>query len=406
MKPKPLIIDNGMLACVAERMARDQEVAYFSSWDNAFPTSRDFIAGSGIPGVERVADAVAFMLDGGASHLVIPDLYLASYARLAKQLEIPVFGSGEGERLEDDRWFMAELLQAAGLPVIPTVEITGLEELAEYLRDKQDKYLKVSLFRGDMETEHWTDWDDMQAWLNSQRLRFGPIGAHIRFMVQDALESDRETGIDTFFQDGWAMPMILGDEIKDKAYAGRLIQEPPQSVVPVLNAVGDYFAKVNYRGFFSNEMRIAKGGEAYMTDATTRMPSPPGGVMLQSCTNFSEVVLNGAAPDYGKAKYFCELALTIDGGCSDFLRLRVPDKLKDRYSFRSYFREGDDIWYVPMSDHATIAGYALGWAESLNDAAEMAKEAAKAVKAKNVVFEEAKLEEAVKQLTENYGTGD
>lgn len=401
----PLVIDNGLYVSLAARLSQDQPVAYFSSWNNAFPTSREFAPGTGIKNVERVDDPIRFMLEGKASRVIIPDLYLPGFEVLSGELEIPFYGSGASSQLETDRSFMLEFLEEHGLAIIDSVEIDGISALEDYLRDKKDKFVKVSVFRGDMETEPWTDWQDKQLWLNHLKVRLGPIGDRMRFIVQDRLDSEAEVGIDTFFDNGWATPMILGVENKDAGYAGVLIDDFPKPLMPLMSALGEYLGEHRYANFFSNEVRLTKDGEVYMTDATCRIPSPPGGVMMAACRNLSDVILNGENPDYGNARCFYEIVLKSQQCCKDYLAVSFPKAMAERYAFHNYCVIDGKTWIVPHDSGYEEFGSALGWGKDPDSAKAMALEAAEAIKGDGIRFDDGVLEKADKELAKGAKLG-
>ena len=148
-----------------------------------------------------------------------------------------------------------------------------------------------------MKHEHHVDWDHSQAeWYDRLKLKLGPIGERIKFIVQEPIESVCEVGIDTYFLDSGWQELMLGWEIKDAGYVGRAMTFPPDKCLYTLNAVSEYLESSDYNSFFSNEMRITKDGTVYMTDATCRVPSPPGGVMMWAAKNFPDVVPQGREP--------------------------------------------------------------------------------------------------------------
>ncbi len=394
----PLIIDNGLYTNLAARMARDTEVAYFSSWGNAFPTSREVAPATGIPNVERVNDPIRFMVDGNASQVIVPDLYLDDYEAVARQLELPVFGSNGGNRLETDRAFLHDFLAEHGLPVPEAIEVEGISALADYLKDKKDKYVKVSVFRGDMETAHWTDWDAMQPWLNRLKVRLGPTGETIRFIVQDPIESVCEVGIDTYCIDGAFLSPILGWEMKDSGYLGTTLGNPNQrDLFRAATTFLPFLKEASYCNFFCLEMRPMEN-RIYITDATCRVPSPPGSVMMAAASNFTDVILKGANPDYGDATHFCEIVLKSDEVRKDWLRVDFPDSLKDRYGFHNHCIIDGKTWIAPHDSEMVEFGSACGWGASLDDAAGMAKEAAEAVEADGLRFDSDVLSKAKAEM--------
>ena len=407
--PKALIIDHGAYTNLAERLGAEMGVAYWSSNLDAYPSSRETSPGVGLKGVERIDDPLAFMLAGKASHVIVPDLYLGGFEQVAHQLELPVFGSGEGQRLETDREFMLDFLAEHKLPVPEGVVIEGITELGEYLKGKNDLYVKVSTYRGDLETEHFTDWDAKQPWYDRLKVRLGPIGERIKFIVQEPIKSVCEVGIDTYFRDGeFVVPMIAGWEIKDAGYVGRKMTGGwgfwPNVMDPLASALGD-----GYNTFFSNEMRITKDGTVYMTDATCRVPSPPGGVMMWAAQNFADVVLKGASPDYGDAEWFCEIVLKSNAVATDYVRLKYPKS--HHYAFHSHCVIDGNTWIVPHPSWSYDGkpyvefGSALGWGKSLEDADAMAREAAEALEGDGVRFDAHVLEKAEEEMEKGKSVG-
>lgn len=401
MAAKVLVLDNGLYPSIAARLAEFTDVAYFSSWNSAYPISREFAPGIGIKGVERVNEPIRYMLDGKASHVVVADLYLNGYEALARKLEFPTFGCNSGNEMETDRTFMLDFLGQQGLPVAPTVEVTGLDDLRTYLKGVEDKYIKVSIFRGDMESWHHEDYASSEPKLTSLAVRFGPLANQIRFQVQDAIASVCEAGLDTYFLNGaFVQPSLLGWEIKDAGYAGYLIRDTPKEFKPVMAAMAKYFKESHYQCFFSNEMRITKDGTVYQTDCTCRMPSPPSGVMIHACKNIDKVLLAGKAPDYGKAEFFCEIILSSADVSHDFLAVSYPKELRGNYAFHNYCEVDGKTWILPNEQWSDASppyvefGSALGWGASLSDASEMAEEAAEACKASHLTYGSNVLEKA------------
>ena len=397
--PKPLICDHGMYVSLAARLAQDQPVAYFSTWANAFPVSREFAPGTGIENVERVDDPIAFMLDGKASHVICPDIYTNDLERLARQLEIPTFGSGAGNELETDRYALAAFLDSHGLDVIAQEELEGIDALGKYLQKNEDKYVKVSVFRGDMESFHHIKWSSTEVWFDDLKRRLGPLAQKMRFLVQAPISDALEIGIDTFVLSGqFAMPCMIGIERKDAGYFSWIGDEFPEQFLPIVRALSSYFKEADYNNFFSNEMRINKHG-VFMTDATCRIPAPPGGVMMASIRNLSSVILKGAQPDYGKAKYFYEIVLKSDWVADHWLEVTYPTELF--YAFHNYCKIDGKTWIIPHDSKYVEFGSAHGWGATRAQAKERCTEAAKALEGYQVVFDASELDKAEEEATES-----
>ena len=92
-----------------------------------------------------------------------------------------------------------QTVEALGLDVAPYAKVVGLDDLREYLRDKEDKYVKVSHWRGDMETTHWRNWRLDQGWLDWMAVNLGPVLKNsMTFLVFDKIDTDLEIGADTY----------------------------------------------------------------------------------------------------------------------------------------------------------------------------------------------------------------
>lgn len=398
---KPLILDNGIYVSVAARLAQDVEVAYFSNEGNAFPRSAETAPGSGIPNVERIEDPISFMLEGKASHVIIPDLYLTDYDHLARKLGIPTFSSGDGTSIELDRWELMEFLVQHELPVIKVTEIIGIDALGRFLADpgNADKYVKVSVYRGDLESYHHVKWSSTEPWFDDLKHRLGPWGAKLRFIVQDPIDAEWEVGIDTYVRSGvYMMPSVVGVESKDAAYFGAVVKKIPKAFEPVLAPFLPYFAQRGYNNFFSNEMRITRDRTVYFTDATCRPPWPPSGVMMAACRNFPQVALGSAAPDYGDALYLCEIILKSDWVGEHWLQVNYPRALERNYAFHRFCMMDGKAWIIPHDSKFVEFGSALGWGKTPDAAKEMCREAAESIEGYQVIYDNEALDKAEESL--------
>ena len=393
-----LVLDNGLYPDVARRLAKSgASVGYFSTWGNSFPRSQEQAPAIGIPHVERVNDPIQAL----AAHpglVVVADLYLDDYEFLARQLEIPTVGANTGTQLETDRWRLKEVLSNAGLEVIQSVEIEGLENVRAYLQEHPDTYVKVSTFRGDMETRKAADWlveyHDLAA-------RLGPFGSRMRFIVEDAIPDAIEVGLDGYYCGStWLEPFVVGVETKDATYWGAVvdsIERLPREVRKIVNVIGGIFKQCGYRGFFSNEMRILPDGRTFFTDATCRVPSPPGGVMMGACRNFAEVIRGlgkgvAVAPDYA-GRWLTEIVLKSDWVADRFLEVKVPSL--ELYTFHNYCVLDDRVWVIPHDSQMSEFGSALGWGDDLESAIRAATDAAEEVNANRLTWEKPEPREAL-----------
>lgn len=398
--PSALVIDNGLFPDVARHLTKMYDVRYFSTWGNSFPLSKERAVGLGIPGVERVNEPLREMLTNPPDLVVVPDLYLNDYEMAARKLEIPTIGAGDANRLETDRWHLKEFLIEHDLDVITSVEIEGVENVKAYLDKHPDTYVKVSVFRGDMETRSARDWlteyDDLKS-------RLGPLGVKMRFIVEDAIPDALEIGFDGWFCDGQMLePFIVGAETKDSRYWGYVcdsVKKLPKETQKIIEALGSYFRQYEYRGFFSNEMRILPNGQTFFTDATTRVPSPPGGVLMAACKNFGPVmatIANGemATPNFA-GDWLFEVVMKSDWGSHHYLEVDVPSL--DGYTFHNYCMIDGKVWVIPHDSEMAEFGSALGWG-SLQGGFDMATANCEAVKADRMDCDKGKIEDVKEEI--------
>jgi predicted RNase H-like HicB family nuclease len=163
-----------------------------------------------------------------------------------------------------------------------------------------------------------------------------------------------------------------------------------------MDALAEYFTKTNYNWFFSNEMRV-RGKEVFMTDATCRVPSPPGGAMMASMANFTKFLLNGANPDWS-GKVICEIVLKSDIVTDTWMRVRVPKELREALMLHNYCEIDGEIWVIPHESKYKEFGSACGWGDTLDEAREMAQEVAKQTKADGLFYDDHVLDKAEEEL--------
>ena len=68
----------------------------------------------------------------------VPDIRHAGIQAELRKQGYPVWGSGRGMILEQDRVFFMDKLAELGLDVPPYEKVTGLTNLALFLKDKED----------------------------------------------------------------------------------------------------------------------------------------------------------------------------------------------------------------------------------------------------------------------------
>jgi len=146
-----LVYDFGLSVEHAARLVKDgHSVVYFTPWARGFPKFEDYAPGLNFDGLEKTlyffdeiekADCIVFF-DIGAGDL-------CHYLR--KTINKPIYGAGIGEKLENHRALLKEVMKKVGLPTPNYEVIKGVPQLREYLKAHPNKYVKLDIFRGDIE---------------------------------------------------------------------------------------------------------------------------------------------------------------------------------------------------------------------------------------------------------------
>lgn len=289
------VCDKGLFLPVSRRLAREAgKVTYWTPAEKSFPTVHDLI-GSGFPDLERVECWLEDIED--VDCFVFPDVGMAGVQWAVRAMGIPVWGAFSGDELELSRGKFLETLGAVGLPVPKYEKIKGITALREHLADQEDRWVKISQYRGDLETFHWRGAEADANALDRLAAELGPFRDQISFYVFAPIEADIEDGCDTWCIDGVFPEVVIhGMEAKDKAYLGTFQRyaDLPEEVRKVNDAFVPVLEKYGYRSFFSTEIRITPEGESYFIDPTCRAGSPPSQAMTEMIGNYAEMIWRGA----------------------------------------------------------------------------------------------------------------
>lgn len=309
-------------------------VLYHTPWESSFPTIDAACIGDGFECIERCQD-----IWGARDEIdlfVFPDILFGGLQEELRRQGFPVWGSGHGDDLETNRLKFLEVLQHTGLEIPPVTEVRGLTELRSHLADAEDKFIKISKYRGSMETRHWRNLELDGPWLDALAVKLGPVGERLRFLVCDPIDTDIEIGCDTYCIDGQFPSHILeAYEWKDKSAFGafKALDRAARPVQAVLHEFGPELGKYTYRNYFSAEIR-AKGDKYYFLDPCCRGPLPMTWSQVSLYGNWPEIIWAGAHGELVEpepmAKYTCECAVSsCKAECGSWTTIRVPDELED-----------------------------------------------------------------------------
>jgi hypothetical protein len=385
------VVDQGTFLPVARALARGCErVLYWSPECRANKSVQQACIGEGIAGLERVAEFWP-MLDE-IDLFVFPDSDLAGLQLHLEQLGKAVWGSRLGQQYEQDRQLFLGTLEAIGLDV-PGYEVAvGLEALREKLRRAEDKYVKISHYRADMETRHWRSWDLDEGWLDRLAVRLLPrVKDQTPFLIVDPVETELELGVDTYVVDRRLPGVLLqGYERERSAYFAAVTKREnlPEPSRRVLEAFAPLLAPLRYRNALSLELRV-KGEQAHFIDATQRFGLPSSASQMALWKNFPEIVWAGAngqllEPEYEEA-YSIEVLLS-SGPADEAVAVEVSGELEEWCHFAECcFIDG--VYVFPPVEGGP--SHDLGWllavgdtpAETLDRAKELVEQLPPGVKA-------------------------
>ena len=400
-----LIYDHGLWPSMAERLGREfGKVLYYRQYKSVAPKLSQFLVGTGLENVTRVrsfwdnlpeADVVCFadVNDGDLQE------HLAS-------MGVPVWGCKGADELEIYRWEARQVFKKLGIQVPNGILITGLSALREHLKTVEDKYVKVSVFRGDWETFHHENYHLSETTLDDFAMKAGPFAEEVEFIVDDPITDCVEVGYDGGFCNGEFWPVsMFGYEIKDSGYGGKVVQflDLPEPIREINEKLKPLLARYEYAGFLSTEIRVTEAGPILM-ELTCRAPSPPGELALEMWENLGEMILTGChgkmVVPVSKADFGAEIMIYSDWSDEHWTALEIPDKFRKQVKL-SFCAELDGFpQIVPQRIGWGKAGGVIGLGNTLEDACNSCAKVVPMVKGKGIEGDAHALDEAEKVVEE------
>lgn len=201
---KFLVYDSGLYLELAKGLAKGgNSVKYYTPYQASFfPKYADFCIGKGFEGIEKIkyffdaideADVIC-VFDVGNNDIV-------SFLRKHFPNKA-VWGSGKGQKLEDGRWGLKKIISSLGLPVQRGIKLKGVHALSNYLLKNPDKFVKVDIFRGTINSFHAKDYKSVELLIEYLEHALGAFSEDFEFIVEDAIKTSQEWGVDTFYGGG------------------------------------------------------------------------------------------------------------------------------------------------------------------------------------------------------------
>ncbi len=327
-----MVVTSGLFQPLAHCLAtKCKRVIVWSPDHRDFQSVKQAVMGDGFPDIERVREF--WKMKKEIDLFCFPDVELSELQFELESQGFSVWGSRTGDDLELKRQHFMEVLGEIGLEVPAFHVCVGMDELRAWLKDHDDQYVKISRFRGDMETKHWRNWTMDEGWLDWLAYSLGPVKDVLDFLVFERIDTDLEIGGDTYCVDGqWPGTMLLGLEHKDTTYISAVTkrEEMPEQIKEVLDAFAPLLANYNYRNQWSMEIRV-KGDKAYFIDPTCRGGMPSSGSQQLIWKNFPEVIWAGANGELLEpepaAKFSLECMVTAEAGEAPWIKCEFDPEL-------------------------------------------------------------------------------
>lgn len=396
------VIDSGLFLDIAVRLQQDLgRVIFQQTIDQPFPKINELCIGQGI--IETTPDF--WKIKNEIDLFVVPDCHHAGLQLELASQGFPVWGSRNGVELELDRVGFKQVLKSLKLPVGPYEVCYGLDELREYLLEKEDCFIKVSRYRGNMETCHWIDWDSSSNIIDELAIQFGGLQNRVEFVVEDKIETEIEWGLDAYFCGG-RFPSIVahGIEAKDKCYVGAIQEwdKLPDEVLLIANALAPVMAEAGYCNFVSLEIRVDKEGTPYCTDFTARVPSPAGFTQMLAYDNLAEVMWHGARgtclDPVPNSNHMVEVIMDHTGNEERWRKFVIPEKFIRNFNV-CWACEDEGVTCIPPFVHSCDAiGSVAAVGDSVEDCVQKIKEIEKELCGQPVCLHTYDLIEALQEI--------
>jgi hypothetical protein len=376
-----LIWDNGNFLSFAQRLSREfGHVMFYSPWNcSPFPDSNAYLIGDGFDDVERVDsffDSIEL-----ADIIIFLDTYQGDLQEYLVKQGHRVWGCRRGEELELDRLGTIDLMKKLGLLTPEVDKVIGLPKLREYLKEHEDIYVKVSMFRGDMETWGAKNYKLAEPMLDELEHRLGAKKLIAEFLCFKGIDAEVEAGLDIYTIDGEYPKIVpLGFEIKDCGFAATYSEysKIPKVLTEFFDKMKPTFKFYKYRGDFSSESRITKDGESYMIDATCRKPSPPSELSQEMISNWGEIIWHGAdgvlvEPEY-TAKYGIEIIIKSYWAEKNWQAISYPDEIAQWVKLKNACMIKGQRYVIPQQIELCEIGAVVALGDTIEKAIDNVKE--------------------------------
>lgn len=403
-----MVVTHPLFASQAERLARDFKKVYLViPWQtHSFPAINAGRVGEGLEGVTKIDSMWGPELDE-ADIIIFPDIYFPAEQVRMEQMGKLVWGGRNGEEVELYRDLCKEMMEKVGLPTQPWKNIKGITALREHLKKHENQHVKISKWRGTFETFRAETYDQVETKLDELALKMGCFKESADMIVEDDLPDCVEVGIDTYCIDGeYPKATLVGIEVKDVGFCGQFIawDKIPEQIRSWNEKMAGVFESYGYRGWLSNEIRIGKDLVPYCIDPTCRSPSPPGELLQEFYTNYTDIIWKGAqgvvVDPIPAAKYGVQLIFKSSFAEEHSLCVEFDPKYAKQIKLYNPAVIDGKHYTVAQDEAMSECGAVIGWGDTLEEALAHMKEAADTIRGHGIKIPEGSAETAMKQMEE------
>lgn len=369
------VVDHGLFTHIALAMAEQCErVFYCGPNEKVMRRFEDDVVGDGFDNIIRIESP--FQVEHLADVFVFPDTgFRYEQLKLLKDGRA-VWGHHGADVLEVNKGRFLDVLKELDMEVPPHTIIHGFDNLMSHLRGKEDKWVKVSKWRGDWETFHWRNQALDGDYLRGHPYNRCPARSLFTFYVFDKIDTPIEDGVDTWCIDGkWPKNVLHAMERKDKSLIGAIqpLSEIHESVRVVNEVFGPYLGeKFGYRGAFSTEVR-----PPYFIDPTCRFGSPPSQLQSVLIKNLPDVIYRGAHGELVEPihddVFGGQVFITADREKDEYLTLDLDQELRP-FVKSAFCFEVDGIARIAPNPLENWAGWLVATGKSVRQIVDLLKE--------------------------------
>lgn len=402
-----LVFDHGIFTEFAIRLSKDfGKVYYHCPWQYGFSHLNDAMVGQGFDEIEWCDDPYDPDIIKEVDVFCFPDIQHSGSQLLLEQLGKRVWGSRKADTLELLRENFKRVQKKIGMPVPKHYTVEGMDELRKFLKDHDDVYVKISRYRGSMETFHHIDMALSDAKLDQLSAEFGAAKNQVPFLIEEPIPTSVEVGFDGYCIDGkFPSVAVHGLEIKDQAYIGTIqkYEEMPESVKEVNEFMSDVLTKFRYRNFWSTEIRVSEDSTPYLIDPTCRHASPAGESQLELYGNLGDIVWSGSNGELVDpepvSKFAVQCVIEHTGEESDWRTLEIPDDIRQWVKLRYACKIDGRYHIVPQpAPHDPNIGWVLGIGDTIQEAIDHAKEVSEELEGQNLTIHTETLVDVIKAV--------